>query len=313
VDIAMDERRPEKETMRGLWAEAVRTAKGTQNGPPLYLTLPGANGLDIEHLINAGMLRLAENDRAIAPEDIWKVVAVERSNAACLELRKRWSGLRVLNEDIRGVLASTGPLRWPQGDRELWCRAHVVNLDLNSSLTCERDAAGKLVFPTVQVIWKLAQLHMKNPALDWILCLTVAANITWQLEDCRLVQRFLKENFRNEEVFAAESRALLGERFFKAIVDEEALDMKRISASDQQRLLMVFVPKKIVTETYGLGWSIATSHNLRYGKKPMVSWLMRFAQEPRAASEPRAVYSESLAETLSNAGSIGPDGELQLN
>jgi hypothetical protein len=80
---------------------------------------------------------------------------------------------------------------------------------------------------------------------------------------------------------------------------------------------MVFVPKKIVSETHGLGWRVITHYNLRYGGRSrsqrMVSWLIRFTQEPRVAREPRAVYSESLAETLTGAGLIQPDGEIQMS
>jgi hypothetical protein len=316
IDSAMGENRPEKEKMRELWVDAVRAVDCDSSGPPLYLTLPGAHGLDIQRLIDAGLVRLERNG-AIASEDLWKVVAVESNNQAFLSLKERLSGLRVLNQDIRGILASTGPLTWPQGEHERWCRAHVVNLDLNSSLRCERVDGGRSVFPTVQLIWKLAQLHLKPPALDWVLCLTLAAKIDWEEEHCHMVHQFLRENFEREERFAGACRALLGGRLFKSLSGSEPLDMNRLSGADQQALLMVFVPKKIVSETHGLGWRVTTTHNLRYGgasrSQRMVSWLIRFTQEPRVAREPRAVYSESLVEALAGAGIIQPDGELQMS
>jgi hypothetical protein len=314
VDAAMGENRPEKETMRRLWVEAVSEAGVDPSGPPLYLTLPGAHGLDVQRLIDAQLLRLAENG-AVAPEDSWKVVAVESNNEAFLALKRRLPGLRVLNENIRGILSSTGPLTWPRGKNEDWCRAHVVNLDLESALGCERDASGGVVFPTVQLIVKLAQLHLKEPALDWVLCLTLAARVEWTLDDCEVAQRFLRENFKLDDSFAADSRALLGDRLFDALMEERPLDLTVLSDLEQQSLLMVLVPKKIVAETYRLGWRVSTTHNLRYGghsrSQRMVSWVMQFTREPRVAAEPLAVYGESLAEILARVGAVDAEGVVR--
>jgi hypothetical protein len=313
IDAAMGEERPDKETMRQLWVDIVAAAEADAEGPPLYLTLPGAQGLDVKRMVDAGLVRLAENG-AIRAEDAWKVVAVESNNDAFLALKRRLPGLRVLNENIRGVLASTGPLTWPRGEHERWCRAHVVNLDLNSSLRCERDEQKGLIFPTMQLIWKLARLHLKEPALDWVLCLTVAAQIDWAPDDCEFVQRFLRENFNREKRFASDCRAFLGNDLFGALSAQEPLDMNALALSEQQAILMVFVPKKIVTETYTQGWRITTMHNVRYGgrggSQRMASWIFRFAREPRVTAEPQAVYSECLADALAGVGTIAPDGTL---
>jgi hypothetical protein len=310
----MGENRPDKETVRGLWVEAVIEADVDPNGPPLYLTLPGAHGHDVQRLIDADLVELAENG-AVAPDDAWKVVAVESNNDAFLALKRRIPGLRVLNQNIKGILSSTGPLTWPTGQNEHWCRARVVNLDLNSSLGCERDASQLLVFPTIQLILKLAQLHLKAPALDWVLCLTLAAQVNWALDDCEMVQRFLQENFEHDEQFAADSRLLLGDRLFDALTSDQTVDISTLDIVEQQALLMVFVPKKIVADTYRLGWRILTTHNLRYGghqqSQRMVSWVMQFTREPRVTSEPLAIYGESLAEILTRAGSISAEGQLQ--
>jgi hypothetical protein len=313
IDTAMGEQRPDKETMRQLWVELVAAANAEVEGPPLYLTLPGAEGLDVSRLVDAGLVRLAQNG-AIHSEDVWKVVAVESNNDAFLALKRRLPGLRVLNENIRGVLASTGPLTWPRGEQERWCRAHVVNLDLNSSLRCERQEDRGLIFPTMQLIWKLAQLHLKDPALDWVLCLTVAAQIDWSPEDCDFVQRFLRENFSREEQFANDCRVFLGDGLFTALGAQASLDMNALSRADQQAVLMVFVPKKVVAETYTQGWRVTTTRNIRYGgrggSQRMASWVFRFTREPRVTAEPHAVYSECLAEALARVGTIAADGTL---
>jgi hypothetical protein len=309
----MGDNRADKATVRDFWVDVVAAADADETGPPLYLTLPGAWGLDVERLVEAGIVRLAENG-AILEEDAWKVVAVESNNDAFLTLKKRLPGLRVLNENIRGILASTGPLTWPRGEHLRWCRAHVVNLDLSSTLRCERDEQQGLIFPTVQLIWKIAHLHLRKPSLDWVLCLTVAAAIDWPKEDCELVQRFLRENFMREDKFANDSQAFLGTDLFDAIVADEALDMNALTREEQQSLLMVFVPKKIVADTYAQGWRITTTRNLRYGglggSQRMASWVIEFVREPRVTAEPHAVYSECLAEALVGVATIRPDGTL---
>jgi hypothetical protein len=320
IDSAMSQHRPEKETMRRLWAEEVglvNVLNSRHNARlPLYLTLPGAEGLDIKKLIERQIVRLAEN-KAIAPEDEWKVVAVESNNSARYELKHNLKGLKVVGDHLESLLASRKPTAWPKGEPVQWCRAHVVNLDLNESLRCANEANGRLVFPTVELISKFAQLHNKDPALDWTLCLTVAAEIHWQPEQCKAVQKFLRENFTREPQFASHSHELLGDRLFEALSSDRELDMTTLNGIDKQALLMVFLPKRIITDTYQQGWKIVTARNLRYGgqdkSQRMVSLIMRFTNEPRVSEEHHTIYSESLQQALSHAGSIDPDGALDAN
>ncbi len=304
--------------MRQLWVDAVEAADGNVDGPPLYLTLAGAQGLDVQRLIDLGIIGLAENGRAIAPTEVWKVVALERNNEAYASLKDRLPGVRVLNQDLAEILASRQRVTLPNGSHQLWCRAHVVNMDLNETLRCEDDVdVSQPVFPTVELIWKLAVLHLKRPSLDWVLCLTLAAQIDWRLEHCESVQLFLRENFQREERFAEESRALMGNWLFDALMGDEIVDLTVLSVQEMQALLMVFVPKKIVAETYRLGWSISTTYNLRYGghngSQRMVSLMMRFVREPRVSKQPQAVYSESLIAALERAGVIDSAGTLHMS
>jgi hypothetical protein len=317
VDVAMAKDRADKRAIREIWVGVVADANDAAETAdlPLYLTLPGAEGRDIIRLVETNILTLAEN-RAIAQKDLWKVVAVERSNGAALQLRRRFKGLKVVAQDIGGVLRSTGPLRWPEGEHERFCRARVVNLDLNSALRAER-AENRTVFPTVQLVTKLAQLHLKPPALDWVLCLTVATQIDWPLDVCKTVQQFLRENFLVERKFADDSRAVLGDAVFDLLIGDEAVDFTSLSRAEQQSLLMVFVPKKIVADTYRQGWRIETTRNLRYGGQGgsarMATWVMEFQREPRVDGEPQAVYSESLSLALEVAGAVAPDGTVRQN
>jgi hypothetical protein len=312
----MREDRPDKRAVRELWVAAVANAAGATGGQevPLYLTLPGAHGLDIQRLVDEGLVKLAEN-RAIAAEDQWKVVAIESSGSARLELKRRFTGgLRIISDDLHAILHSTGPFTWPRGDKARYCRARVVNLDFNSSLRVERDERGTYVFPKIQLIGKLAELHMKSPSLDWVLCLTFAASIDWPLAACRQIQGFLRENFQEEEQFADDSREVLGDVLFERLLGSDPVDMGQLAEGEQQALLMVLVPKKVIRETYGRGWKVTTAHNLRYGghgkSGRMVTWMMRFTRDRRAEEQPRALYSESLSLALTQAGLVAADGAV---
>ncbi len=61
-------------------------------------------------------------------------------------------------------------------------------------------------------------------------------------------------------------------------------------------------------------WKVKTLWNLRYGgnarQSPMVTWILSFIWDPRAASTPEAVYRDSLREILASAGHIEDDGKI---
>ena len=62
----MGEERPDKERMRQLWVDAVVAAGGNADGPPFYLTLAGAQGLDVKRMVDYGLVvlpRMAERSR----------------------------------------------------------------------------------------------------------------------------------------------------------------------------------------------------------------------------------------------------------
>ena len=66
-------------------------------------------------------------------------MALESNNDAFLSFKGRLPGVRVLNQDLAEILASRQRVTLPNGSHQLWCRAHVVNMDLNESLRCEDD------------------------------------------------------------------------------------------------------------------------------------------------------------------------------
>lgn len=139
VDNAMAENRPAKQTIRSLWLEEVRTMaeQYPNSDEPWYLTLPGAEGRDIQLIIDEGLVSLTEVN-SIAEEDQWKIVAVERKNRAVLNLQEKFIGLKIKEVDFGTLIRGDGPFAWPDGDDIKYCRARVVNLDLNSPLKAKQ-------------------------------------------------------------------------------------------------------------------------------------------------------------------------------
>lgn len=306
--------RPAKNRVRQLWVERVEAAASDLDlsKGPLYLTLPGALGLEIEMLIQRGVI--ARNKvGAIDAADLNKIIAIESNGAAEVELLHRYTGLKVIRQRVEDLLRSTSPLTWPQGRDEWHCRARVVNLDLNASLTCFSNE-GHLAFPVVQLVSKLADIHAKPPSLDWVLCLTLDARVTWEADVSLGIQQFLLENFGHEPTYATAARALLGDELYNAVASATPVDWSARPFIDQQRLLMALVPKKIAQLLYGKGWGVDTVANLHYGgtdeEAPMVTWVIELHRDARATSTPDLVYREGLQRVLQAVGRIEQDGSL---
>jgi hypothetical protein len=308
----MDDERPEKRTVRALWADRVVAATNRRVGDePIYLTLAGAEGRDIELLVSKKFLTLTETG-SILDEQNDLIVAVESSPGAEIHLRDKFPGLKVVRENIGNVVRSHSPTAWPQGKYKNLCRALVVNLDLNSPLFVEGDGGG-LHFPIIEWIRKFATLHAESPRLDWTLLLTLHGEITWTSSEWFLAQRFLCENFQREPDFATACKEFFGEGLYDQISDCAA-DLGSLTTEDQQRLLMAFVPKKLAHSVHGEGWRLRTEMNIRYGgggrRAPIVTWIIDFVWDPRASSEPNVVYRESLASVLDSCRWIEEDGTL---
>src|SRR2546426_6631576 len=114
VDAAMDAERPEKTAIRTLWADAAEACHSRYpDAAPLYLTLSGAHGRDIELMAERGIFQRTEVGGVVA-EDAAKICAVESSLEAVLTLRKKFPGLRVRHQPIQDLLRSTSPVIWPE-------------------------------------------------------------------------------------------------------------------------------------------------------------------------------------------------------
>jgi len=306
--------RPEKATVRGLWVEEVRAARDATPPEvvPLYVTLPGAEGGDIQALIDAGIIGLEENG-AIAAEDGLRIVAVENSPGAVIQLQSRFFGLKILEEPLHSLLHSTSPVAWPVGEHRRFFRGQVVNLDLDGPLGAEVES-GQLAFPVLALIKKLSTLHAQPPHIEWSLCLTLHGDFDWTPEAERLALTFLKANLERDAAFSTAAETALGGSLHQALLNPDTLSAQELTPEDKQRLLMVLVPKRIAFDVHRDGWSVETTENIRYGgtehRAPMVTWIMRFRWDVRTSTHPEIVYGEALAGVLRRCGQIDADGNL---
>lgn len=314
VDSAMGQQRPEKVTIREYWGDAVATAEQLRSSAdvPLYLTLSGADGGDIEVMENRGIIRRTQVN-SLRVDDQEKIIAVENNSLAVLALQKKFPGLKILESPVENLLRSTNLITWPDGVDRDYCRAVVVNLDLNQPLKVE-EVQGQITFPVLALVRKLCQLHAIAPRVDWCLCLTLHGEITWSEKATASVQAFLAENFKREQAFADACEQLLGTRLFDLIAAGSVTDMAALRRPEQQSILMVVVPKKIAQMVHDQGWLVKTTKNLRYGgvsgRAPMVSWIINFEWDGRASITPDLVYRESLRDVLTHAHQILADGSI---
>jgi hypothetical protein len=251
--------------------------------------------------------------KSIAEADAKKVVAAENSPMAALELVRRFPGLKIVEQSIENLIHSDNPTAWPTGEHVELCRAYVVNLDLNESLLGKLEG-GRLTFPVLIWVSKIAQLHAQDPHLSWILCLTLHGEVHWSEQVASLVHKFLNENFSLEPEYAKGAQEHLGPDLYGAISRGQPIDWGSRGARDQQAVLMALVPKQIAQLVHAQGWLVRTLRNLMYGgtdgRAPMVSWIIQFDWEPRATNTPSAAYRECLRHVFTGKGTIEEDGRI---
>ncbi len=301
--------------MRVLWADAYERIKDARPNPapqPRLLTMPGVQAGDIQVLIDRGLVEVTES-KAIAVDELRNIAALESNLAAIAALKNRFPGMRIIRDTVANALHSEAGSIYPAGDRRQLLRADMVNLDLNQPLVA-RFTGMQLEFPVLRHVQKLGQLHADNPRVNWTLCLTLHGEVHWDTNAREAVCRFLAENCAREPAFADAMRALLGEDASNAIVEVRPDDLPLDEVEIQQTLLMVCVPKRILSDVHTQGWALNCRHNARYGgadmKAPMVSWVIDFVEDPRGSSEPDALYRDCLGSVLDNTASIDGAGDL---
>jgi len=315
VDQAMSAERIEKQTIRSLWLKVVKEVAQAHpdTDVPWYLTLSGAEAGDIQLLIDEGLLSLTEV-RSIQEKDQHKVVAIESSSQAILELQKKLPGLKIKRAPFQNLIRGDGLFSWPQGDDEKYCRAHIVNLDLNNPLngaTCD----GEVNFPVLSWIRKLCQLHCKPPRYDWTLCLTLHGEVVWPEEVNAWSKSFLAENLCRDADFARGCREFLGEGLVTQVTGCSPVNFSALDRTGQQKIIMVMVPKIIAKLVHNEGWKISIERNLRYGQEgcaPMVTWIVRFTWSSDGSATPDAIYRAALKGIFSGAGVVTGRGKIKI-
>jgi hypothetical protein len=313
VQVAMALQRPDKWAVRSKWLERVKyfADRYPDDPVPLYVTLPGAEALDVQMLVDSGVIRLTEIG-SIYDEDLRKIVAVESDASAAIEVRKKFPGLRLLKDRIDNLLHGKSLIRYPNGDLERILCGRVINLDLNEILAAtDEDPAA---FPVLLMIQKLCELHAVSK-LEWALCLTLHAELRCATETLRSMLKLLAENVNEDSVFANELKEFLGGKLFDSVAAVDPLFAQELAPSDQQRFLMVIVPKFLARMLFGSGWVVSITSNLRYGgsagRAPMVSWVFEFAWDSASRDAPQTTYVAHIRGILSAAGNIAEDGTIQ--
>lgn len=325
VDLAMAGDRPAKQAIRTLWLEQAQyfDSQFPEDDVPLYLTLSGAEARDIRLLAQHNLVKLTEIG-GIATESQGRVIAIEANQMAVLELQRQLPGLKILEQNFKNIILGDSLTRFPVSEQEKFCCAKIVNLDFQDPLHAT-DSKGGVVFPVLNWIRKISILHAtKKPGLEWCLCLTLNGSLTWRQANetldwsrpvGRVMHEFLKENFQRSRDFASSCQSLLGDALYGRLCSNELLDLGILTQEEQQKLLMVFVPKKIAQLVHDQNWQVTTTWNLRYGGRqnqaPMVTWIFSFVWDTRAASTPEAVYIDCLNKICASAGYIEDGGRIE--
>ncbi len=169
VDQAMAINHQEKYSIRKLWLEEIIKAEeeGYDDQYPLYLTLPGSAGIEIGLLIENGILRTTETG-AILEDDAHKIVAVESSKKAQVELLKQYPGINVLKMSIKDLMRGESPLKFSNNKNEVtFCKAKIINLDLNEPIKID-ESINEIKIPVIEWIKKFCLFHRED-GIDWSL------------------------------------------------------------------------------------------------------------------------------------------------
>lgn len=306
VDTAMLAQRAEKTYIRNQWINEIKQiSDGFDSDIPLYLTLPGAEGIEIRLLIEEGIIGLTEVN-SIRESDTRKIIAVENNNEAVLSLQKKFPGLKICQVDFGALIRGPQLFSWPDRRSQDWqaCRSKIVNLDLNGNLLTARDG-DQNVFIIPRWIEKLCEIHGAQPSIDWTLFLTLRGEILWADSINMFIHNFLIDNMRREPEFRTRCLDYWGSELYERIIAEES-DYKSFDRDEQQMILIVLVPKLITNYVCSRGWRVITRRGIKYGggsTSPMVSFIMSFELET-GVMEPNRIYCESIIDIFTELGSI---------
>jgi hypothetical protein len=269
VDLALGLHRPSKVTIRGLWVEEVKRFTNS-NETPLYVTLPGAHGLDISALVAEGLIRTTETG-AIHPEDKDKVTAIEYDAEAVLALNRKFPGLNIVEDNLNNVLSGPTPFAWPPLKMREQLRGRVVNLDFNQAMT-GNTTGGRPEFQLLKFVKKISSIQSQPQApaqrRAWTLCLTVNTTCNWSDGLWRAVTSYLRSNCRRNDAFRVQVARLLGNDLRARIEAENNFSLREVGQPEMHRALSLLLPKLIIDEVNDHSWRVVAVWTYLYGDAP---------------------------------------------
>jgi len=310
VDAAMADDRPAKQAVRrGMWLDALKRRASTRSGEvPLYVTLAGAEGRDIDMMVDEGLIELTETG-AIASKSLRTVIAIESNSDARSQLLEKFYGLEVLPDRFESLIRGDSQIRYPTGrDIEVW-RSAVINLDLNQPLVIEQRGDDSVACGLIENVVKIATIQRSTPQEGgWSLLLTLhGALLVRDAEERTKVSRalahILEVNFAASSAFAERFVGLTGAQpdadWLEGICTIRGTDDDPATEAHRQLTLLMLVPKLIVDRTAGMGWAISVTESAHYGGQgdaPMVTWSIDFSPTSSAGTSGR------IASALSSVG-----------
>lgn len=293
VDQAMVAGRVPKDVVRSIWMEAVahHAALTPDLSQTLYLTLPGAEGIEIELLKNAGLIKTTETG-AIAAKYAHRIVGIENSSTALMQIARKYPGFKVIRGTVDSYLRGTTLTKYPDGESEAVTRARVVNLDLNETWRAVERQNEEWLIPVQRWIQKFSLVHAKAPKIPWTLLLTLHGECPWENHAAQMREAFLESVDR---IDGGQQRVAewLGHELFNRITAEGFTEFHLLSRIDQQIVLMWLVPILIAGTCIADGWDIHVANCLRYGtlpNAPMVTWRIDFIPPPQV---PRLAHTQA--------------------
>lgn len=314
IDKAMFCNQPEKNFMRRLWVDEIQKIEedGYNENFPLYLTMPGITGGELELLLERGILNRTETG-AICEEDFHKIVALESSSNVQVELRRKYPGLNILQMPVQSLIRGDNQRKFPDNKNEInYCKARVINLDLNEPIGVE-ESRDELSISVIQWIKKFCVFH-KEAEIDWSLYLTLHGDLIWNSNVNTQVIKFLVDNCNNDEEFKSLLKSHLGDDITQSIFDGQ-IDFTTIDRGEKQKVAMVLIPKLLVKFAVNEGWIIETILNYAYeggNGAPMVTWIFKFHLDNEATSRSLTEYINGIRNIFHKIGFINRDGELFL-
>jgi hypothetical protein len=322
IDNAMGQDREDKVAMRGFWMEEVSEAAldwEPGSGRPIFLTLPGSEGKDIQAMVESGIL--SENEvEGIDQADWDKVVAVESDTQAVIKLQDLWPGLRIIQGRIeqlvagsmdRHMAAARGKNVQPtdtEKDVDWALRAMVVNLDYNGGLR-PRKIDGAFASAVIDAIVGIVEL--REGADPFTLLLTLNGDPkSWPKNATEVCRKVLLANGKECPEFRKLAQEHLGTRAGDL---DSKVDFTKYTGVQAQEFLMLAVPKLIADAVRGSGWRAEVKRNIRYGgsngRARMVALIVRFSQAPDPEDADH-LHRDNLVTVMNGKAVIASDGTV---